>query len=87
MILHIHWHAHRDTMPLADRSMGFCLINNLAVALEYMRKTHGLKKFIILDFDAHYGNGTAEIFYQRPSGPLHIHTSGPSHHIPGERIY
>ena len=49
-----------------DSAMGFCLINNLAVALEYMREKHGLQKFIILDFDAHYGNGTAEIFYQDP---------------------
>lgn len=49
-----------------DRAMGFCLINNLAVALKYMRKKYGLQKFFILDFDAHYGNGTAEIFYQDP---------------------
>ncbi len=49
-----------------NRSMGFCLINNLAVALEFIKKNHGLKKFIIFDFDAHYGNGTAEIFYQDP---------------------
>ncbi|EKF85327.1 histone deacetylase [Methanobacterium formicicum] len=50
----------------ADSALGFCLINNLAVALEYMRKTHGLRKFVIVDFDAHYGNGTAEIFYNDP---------------------
>lgn len=49
-----------------DSAMGFCLINNLAVALEYMREKHSLRKFLILDFDAHYGNGTAEIFYQDP---------------------
>jgi acetoin utilization deacetylase AcuC-like enzyme len=49
-----------------NKAMGFCLINNLAIALEYLRKTHGLQKFMILDFDAHYGNGTAEIFYQDP---------------------
>ncbi|OPX59763.1 MAG: Histone deacetylase domain protein [Methanobacterium sp. PtaB.Bin024] len=49
-----------------DRAMGFCLINNLAVALKYMRKKHGIKKFLIFDFDAHYGNGTAEIFYHDP---------------------
>jgi acetoin utilization deacetylase AcuC-like enzyme len=55
--------GHHATTNLA---MGFCLINNLAVALEYMREKHGLRKFMILDFDAHYGNGTAEIFYQDP---------------------
>lgn len=49
-----------------DRAMGFCLINNLAVALKYMREKYSLQKFFIFDFDAHYGNGTAEIFYQDP---------------------
>jgi acetoin utilization deacetylase AcuC-like enzyme len=50
----------------SDRAMGFCLINNLAVALEYLRSKYDLQKFIIFDFDAHYGNGTAEIFYHDP---------------------
>jgi acetoin utilization deacetylase AcuC-like enzyme len=50
----------------SNRPMGFCLINNMAVALEYLRYNYKIKKFIILDFDAHYGNGTAEIFYQDP---------------------
>lgn len=49
-----------------DRPMGFCLINNLAVAIKYMKEKHGLQKFFILDFDAHYGNGTSEIFYHDP---------------------
>lgn len=49
-----------------DKPMGFCLINNLAVALKHIREKYGLEKFIIFDFDAHYGNGTAEIFYHDP---------------------
>jgi acetoin utilization deacetylase AcuC-like enzyme len=49
-----------------DRAMGFCLFNNLAVAIEYLKEFHGIKKFLIFDFDAHYGNGTAEIFYNNP---------------------
>lgn len=49
-----------------DKAMGFCLINNLAVALKYMQEKYGLGKFLIVDFDAHYGNGTAEIFYHDP---------------------
>lgn len=51
----------------STKAMGFCLINNLAVALEYLRANHNMKKFFILDFDAHYGNGTADIFYQDPN--------------------
>ena len=49
-----------------DRAMGFCFFNNIAIALEYLREVHRIKKFIILDFDVHYGNGTAEIFYNDP---------------------
>ena len=66
MIFPIHWLVPPGHHATADRAMGFCLINNLAVALEYMRKHMGFKNSIILDFDAHYGNGTAEIFYQDP---------------------
>ncbi len=49
-----------------EKAMGFCLINNLAVAIKYLREVHGIQKFMILDFDAHFGNGTAEIFYHDP---------------------
>ena len=50
-----------------DKAMGFCLFNNIAVAIEYLKKYHGIKKFMILDFDAHYGNGTAEIYLKDPN--------------------
>jgi acetoin utilization deacetylase AcuC-like enzyme len=46
--------------------MGFCLFNNLAVALEYLRQVRKIKKFAIFDFDVHYGNGTARLFYNDP---------------------
>ncbi len=49
-----------------EKSMGFCIFNNLAIALEYLRNTQKIKKFLIFDFDVHYGNGTAEIFYNDP---------------------
>ncbi len=49
-----------------DKAMGFCLFNNLAISLEYLRNKYKIKKFLILDFDVHYGNGTAEIFYEDP---------------------
>lgn len=49
-----------------SRPMGFCIFNNLAVTLEYLREVKNIKKFLIFDFDVHYGNGTAEIFYQDP---------------------
>ncbi|MGF7119577.1 histone deacetylase family protein [Methanobacterium oryzae] len=49
-----------------EKSMGFCIFNNLAIALEYLRNTHKIKKFLIFDFDVHFGNGTSEIFYSDP---------------------
>ncbi|WP_414470319.1 histone deacetylase [Methanobacterium sp. ACI-7] len=48
------------------KSMGFCIFNNLAISLEYLRKTFKIKKFLIFDFDVHFGNGTSEIFYSDP---------------------
>jgi acetoin utilization deacetylase AcuC-like enzyme len=49
----------------ADRAMGFCIFNNTAIAVKYLVQQK--KKVFILDFDCHYGNGTAEIFYNNPS--------------------
>lgn len=48
-----------------NKAMGFCIFNNLAIGLENLRNK--FKNFLILDFDLHYGNGTAEIYYEDPS--------------------
>jgi len=45
-----------------DYGMGFCLINNAAVAAEYARSRE-LDRVAILDWDVHHGNGTQDIFY------------------------
>jgi acetoin utilization deacetylase AcuC-like enzyme len=45
------------------RGMGFCVFNNVAITAQHLRKTHGLSRILIVDFDAHHGNGTQEIFY------------------------
>ncbi|MBN2209773.1 MAG: histone deacetylase [Sedimentisphaerales bacterium] len=45
-----------------DRSMGFCLYNNAAVAARYLQQKQGLKRILILDFDVHHGNGVQHIF-------------------------
>ena len=45
----------------ADRAMGFCIFNNIAVGARYAQKT-GYKKVFIIDFDVHHGNGTQHIF-------------------------
>ncbi len=48
---------------LRDRSMGFCLFNNIAGAARYARTHCGLKRVAIVDFDVHHGNGTQDSFY------------------------
>jgi len=47
-------HAERS------RSMGFCLFNNVAVGAMHALEAHGLERVAIVDFDVHFGNGTAE---------------------------
>jgi acetoin utilization deacetylase AcuC-like enzyme len=45
----------------ANRAMGFCIFNNVAVGARYAQKI-GYKKVFIVDFDVHHGNGTQHIF-------------------------
>jgi len=48
-----------------DRAMGFCLLNNVAIAAEYLLQARGAKRIAIIDLDLHHGNGTQDIFYRR----------------------
>ncbi|MGI9430108.1 MAG: histone deacetylase family protein [Bythopirellula sp.] len=50
---------------LAERAMGFCLFNNVAVAAA-AALDHGLERILIVDWDVHHGNGTQAIFYDDP---------------------
>jgi acetoin utilization deacetylase AcuC-like enzyme len=44
-------------------ALGFCIFNNVAVAAQFLLNNFGLRRILILDIDAHHGNGTQEIFY------------------------
>jgi acetoin utilization deacetylase AcuC-like enzyme len=50
----------------ADRAMGFCFFNNVAVAAAHALEHHGLARVAIADFDVHHGNGTEDIFFDDP---------------------
>lgn len=50
---------------LADRSMGFCVLANIPIAVEAARAEQGLGKVAIIDWDVHHGNGTQSIYYDR----------------------
>jgi len=48
-----------------SRGMGFCLLNNVAIAAEYLLREKGASRITILDLDLHHGNGTQDIFWNR----------------------
>jgi acetoin utilization deacetylase AcuC-like enzyme len=50
-------HAERE------RAMGFCIFSNVAIAALYARKTYGVERVAVVDFDVHHGNGTQDIFW------------------------
>jgi acetoin utilization deacetylase AcuC-like enzyme len=61
----------------ANRGMGFCIFNHVAIAANYLRKHHGLERIAIVDWDVHHGNGTEDIFAADP-GVFYVslHESG-----------
>ena len=60
-----------------DYAMGFCLFNHAAVAAAHARSL-GVERVAVLDWDVHHGNGTQDIFYDRPDVLyLSVHRSAP----------
>ncbi|APR77145.1 Deacetylase [Minicystis rosea] len=49
-----------------DRGEGFCVFNDLAVAIMVARRDHGIRRVAVVDLDVHQGNGTAAIFAGDP---------------------
>ncbi len=51
----------------ADRGEGFCLLNDFAIAANYLLLNKVVKKILIIDLDVHQGNGTAKLFENNPA--------------------
>jgi acetoin utilization deacetylase AcuC-like enzyme len=70
------YHAMRDGVAMnvaggthhafIDRGEGFCLLNDFAVAANYLLQQGDAKKIVIIDLDVHQGNGTAKLFANEP---------------------
>ena len=61
-----------------DRSMGFCLFNNIAIAAQHLIDRHVIDRVAIVDMDVHHGNGTQHTFEERDDVlfiSLHEHPS------------
>jgi acetoin utilization deacetylase AcuC-like enzyme len=46
----------------ADRGEGYCVLNDIAVAVAVARRDHGVSRVAVVDLDVHQGNGTARVF-------------------------
>lgn len=64
-----------------ERSMGFCLFNQVAIAALHAQRQHGVPRVAVVDFDVHHGNGTQDVFEGREN-LLYISTHQ-SPHYPG----
>lgn len=60
-----------------DASAGFCVFNDIGIAVELLRKTYGIRKILYVDIDVHHGDG---VYYSYESDPslsiFDIHEDG-----------
>lgn len=67
----------------ADKAMGFCYFNNIAIAARYLQMEWNIQRVGIIDFDVHHGNGTEHIFQSDPTVFYYSIHEHPSFAFPG----
>ena len=65
----------------ADRAMGFCLVNHVAIAARWLQVNCNVQRVLIIDWDVHHGNGTQDIFYR--DGSVYYFSLHQWPHFPG----
>jgi acetoin utilization deacetylase AcuC-like enzyme len=72
---------------------GYCCFNDVAIAIAHLRDTSGVRRFAILDTDAHHGDGTRDIFQNDPDvlhvcicGTNHVSSDGTKVDVPAPRV-
>lgn len=65
-----------------DKSRGFCIYNNVGVAVRHAQIQHGIRKVLVVDWDAHHGNGTQAVFRGDPD-VMHFDMHADSPTYPG----
>jgi acetoin utilization deacetylase AcuC-like enzyme len=71
----------------ADHGEGFCLINDVAVAIRVLQRDNAIERAMVIDLDVHHGNGTAAIFANDPSVftfSMHQENNYPAWKPPGD---
>ena len=70
---------------MADRASGFCIYNDIAVAIQHLLD-HGAERVAYVDVDVHHGDGVEKIFYDDPRVlTISLHETGPDA-LPGHRL-
>ena len=69
-----------------EKSMGFCMFNNIALAARHLIDHYGLSRVLILDFDVHHGNGTQHMFESDPARAVHQYSRPSEYRLPGHGL-
>lgn len=67
----------------SGEAMGFCYLNNVAIAARYVQMAWGVERVGIIDFDVHHGNGTQHVFENDPTVYYYSIHQHPSFTYPG----